>query len=86
MQVTNTTFPATASRLDSNLVYFREILRFTEDEIDREREAAISYFNQRFGLDFSNVDPDELGQRVLGMPHFNPSCSHILAQWFTIGG
>ena len=72
MQVTNDTFPATASSLDSNLVFFREILRFTEDEIDREREAAISYFNQRFGLDFSNVDPNELGQRVLGNATFQP--------------
>ena len=72
VQVTNVTYPSTATILDSNLVYFRETLRFTEEEIEREREAAMRYFNQRFGLDFSNVEPDELGQRVLGNATFRP--------------
>lgn len=72
VQVTNTTFPATSSSLDADLTYFRETLQFTEDEIDREREAAISYFNQRFGLDFSDIEPDEMGRRVLGNATFQP--------------
>ena len=71
MQITDTMFTA-GSILDADLVYFRETLRFTEEEIDREREAAIDFFNQRFGLDYSNIEPDELGQRVLGNTTFRP--------------
>ena len=72
MQITDTTFPATSTQLDADLTYYRQVLRFTEDEIDREREAAISFFNRRFGLDFSNIEPDEQGQRVLGNATFRP--------------
>ena len=71
MQITDTMFTA-GSIVDADLVYFRETLRFTEEEIDREREAAIDFFNQRFGLDYSNIEPDELGQRVLGNTTFRP--------------
>ena len=71
MQVTDTTFPI-GSIVDADLVFFRETLRFTEEEIDREREAAIDFFNQRFGLDYSKIEPDELGQRVLGNTTFRP--------------
>ena len=47
-------------------------LEFTEDEINQEREAAISYFNRTFGLDFSNIESDEQGQHVLGNATFRP--------------
>ena len=72
MQITDTTFPADSKQLDSDLTYYRQVLKFTEDEIDREREAAIRYFNRTFGLDFSNIEPDEQGQRVLGNATFRP--------------
>ena len=72
MQITNTTFPASSTQLDADLTYYRNILKFTEDEIDREREAAISYFTRYYGLDFSNIVPDEQGQRVLGNATFRP--------------
>ena len=72
MQITNTTFPVSSTQLDADLTYYRQVLKFTEDEIDREREAAISYFNRTFGLDFSNIEPDEQGQRVLGNATFQP--------------
>jgi len=42
--VTNVTFPISASSFDPNLVHFRKILHFTEEEIDREREAAMRFF------------------------------------------
>ena len=35
--ITNVTYPASSNFLDPELVYYREILRFTEQEIDRER-------------------------------------------------
>ena len=44
--VINVTFPIPASFLDPNHVYYREILHCTEEEIDREREAAIQFFTE----------------------------------------
>ena len=70
--VTNVTFPISASFLDPNHVYYREVLRFTEEEIDREREAAIQFFSDFSGLDFTNVEPNEQGQRILGNATFEP--------------
>ena len=61
MVVNNVTFPASSSFLDSDLVFYREVLRFTEEEIDRERETAMNFYRDFYGLDFTNVQPDELG-------------------------
>ena len=70
MQITNMTFPTTSTQLDADLTYYRQVLKFTEDEIDCERENAINFFKQYYGLDFSNIEPDEQGQRVLGNATF----------------
>ena len=56
--ITNVTYPASSNFLDPELVYYRKILRFTEQEIDREREAAIQFFRDFYGLDFANVEPN----------------------------
>ena len=72
MVITNLTYPASRSFLDSDLVFYREILRFTTEETDREREAALQFFIDTFGLDFTNVEPDEQGQRILGNATFLP--------------
>ena len=69
--VTNVTITA-VSFVDSNHVYYREVLRFTNEEIDQEREAAIQFFRDIYGLDFTNVEPDEQGQRILGNATFHP--------------
>ena len=60
--VTNVTYPTSSSILDSNHVFYREVLRFTDEEIDREREAAIQFFRDTYGLDFTDVEQDEQGQ------------------------
>ena len=70
--VTNVTFPASASFLDSDLVFYRRVLRFTEEEIDRDREAAMQFFRDTYGLDFTNIEPNEQGQRTLGNATFEP--------------
>ena len=36
---------------------------FTEEEIVQVTEDAIQFFNTRFGLDFSQSEPDEWGHR-----------------------
>ena len=51
--VTNVTYPASATFLDSDLVFYRKVLRFTE-EIDRETKAAMQFFSDTYGLDFTN--------------------------------
>ena len=70
--VTNVTFPISANFLDPNHFYYREVLRFTEEEVDREREAAIQFFRDFYGLDFTNIEPNEQGQRILGNATFEP--------------
>ena len=54
---------APISILDSSLSYFRDVMRFTEEEIAQVEEDAMQFYNTRFGLDFSQSEPDEWGQR-----------------------
>ena len=69
----NVTFPITASFFDPDLVHFRKTLRFTEEEIDREREAAMRFYKDMYGLDFTSIEPNDQGQRILGNATFEPS-------------
>ena len=48
---------------DSSLSFFREVMLFTEEEIVQVTNDAIQFYNTRFGLDFSQSEPNELGQR-----------------------
>ena len=61
-----------ASNQDLDLTFFREELRFTEAEIDLARRSAIDFFNTRFGLDFSQVDPNVPERRVFQNATFEP--------------
>ena len=55
-----------ASRLnefpDPEMSFFRDILRFTEGETQEVVEAAIQHYNTQFGLDFSNIQPNNANQ------------------------
>ena len=88
--VTNVTFPVSAPFLDSDLVFYRKVLRFTEEEIDRDREAAIQFFRDTYGLDFTNIESNEQGQKTLGnatfesvMLPFNFTC--VYNSWLVNG-
>ena len=35
---------------------------FTEEEIEQVTEDAIQFYNTKYGLDFSQSEPNELGQ------------------------
>ena len=70
--VYNVTFSTSTNFLDTELVYYRKVLRFTEQEIDQEREAAMQFFNDTYGLDFTNIQPNQQRQRVLGNATFEP--------------
>ena len=86
----NTTIPISASSLDPNLVFYRKVLRFTEQEIDRDREAAMQFYNDMFGLDFTSIEPNNQGQRILGNATFEPSRSpynytYVFNSWLVSG-
>ena len=42
--VTNVTLPNPVRFLDSDLVFYRQVLRFTDEEIVRDTEAAMLFF------------------------------------------
>ena len=67
----NVTIPISSSSLDPDL----KILRFTEKEIDRDREAAMGFFEDMYGLDVTSIEPNEQGQRILGNATFEPNLS-----------
>ena len=47
--------------VDTNFTFFREVLGFDDAEIQQETQNAFQFFNERFGLDFSLLEPNELG-------------------------
>ena len=49
---------------DPNLNLFRNVLKFTEQEIQTATQSAIEYFNTTFGLDFSESEPNQQGHRI----------------------
>ena len=49
--------------VDTNLTFFREVLEFDEAEIQQETQNAFQFINEKFGLDFSKTEPNELGIR-----------------------
>ena len=55
---------------DPNYTYYRDTLCFTDARVEQEKENAIQYYNTQFGLDFSNAEPNELGQRFVGNARF----------------
>ena len=61
------------SILDSDLTFFRDVMLFTKEEIVQVEEDAIQFFNTRFGLDFSQSEPDEWGQRFYQNATFFPA-------------
>ena len=87
---TNMTIPISASYFDPDLVFYRKVLCFTEEEIDREREAAMRFYNDMYGLDFTSIQPNEQGQRVLNNATFEPGTSpfnftYVFNSWLVSG-
>ena len=63
----------TTRALDTNLTYFREVLRFTEQEIEQHTQNAIQFFNTTYGLDFSQSQPNAQGERFYQNATFFPA-------------
>ena len=62
---------------DPNITFYRENLRFSDAEVEQERNNALQYFKTQFGLDFSNAEPNQLGQRVVGNASFEFSSERV---------
>ena len=90
MFITNVTYPASRDMLDSEHVYYREVLGYTEEQINAEREAALRFYRDVYGLNFTDVEPDAYGQRVLGNATFRPVMSpynstFVFNRWLVSG-
>ena len=64
---------------DPNLTFFRNVLKFTEQEIQTATQSAIEYYNTTFGLDFSESEPNQQGQRIFQNAYFFPGKAPIIA-------
>ena len=53
----------TGQQADPNLTYLRDVLGYSDDQIQREVQNSLQFFSERFGLEFSLSQPNELGQR-----------------------
>ena len=64
--------PLAFIQADTDLSFFRDVMLFTEEEIEQVTEDAIQFFNTMYGLDFSQSEPNELGQRFFQNATFFP--------------
>ena len=62
-----------AALVDTNLTFFREVIGFDDVEIQQETQNAFQFFNERFGLDFSQAEPNELGICFFENATFQPN-------------
>ena len=86
-----TVIPASLGRVfDPNLTYFREVLGYSDDEIQQEVQNALQFFSERFGLEFSLTQPNELGQRFFQNATLLPivrqvNFNAVLSRWILSG-
>ncbi len=55
-----------STSVDSDYTFFRDIMRFSDEEIEMATQDAIKFFDTQFGLDFSQLTPNAQGQRTVG--------------------
>ena len=67
---------------DPDYAFYRQTLGFTDAEVQQEEENAIQHFKTQFGVDFTNVEPNEMGQRIL--PNATMSFGRILSNFTAI--
>ena len=52
--------PAGPGNSDTSLTFFTDLLGYSDDEIQQEIRNALQFFSERFGLEFSLTQPNEL--------------------------
>ena len=88
--VPTSAFRLPAGDFDTNLTFFSEVLGYSDDEIQQEIQNALQFFSERFGLEFSLSQPNELGLRffqnaTLQPVRRNPGIRAILNRWRLTG-
>ena len=78
--------PILASYIDPDLVLYRQVMQFTEEEIDWDREAAMQFYKDMYGLDFTSIEPNDQGQRIWEMQHLNLTRVPTTIHLFSIAG
>ena len=69
--ISNNTFASVDAGPDTDNTFFRNVARFTSEEIEADLQNAINFYSTRFGLDYSS-EPDELGVRRFQNTTFSP--------------
>ena len=64
--------PSQVTLADPELTFFKETMRFTEEEIPHILADAMNFFNSTFGLDFTASPPNERNERFLGNAKMSP--------------
>ena len=87
--------PASAIRVptgdfDTNLTFFSDVLGYSDDEIQQEVQNALQFFSERFGLEFSLTQPNELGLRFFQNATLQPvrrttGINAIVNRWILTG-
>ena len=70
---------------DPNLTFFRNVLKFSEQEIQTATQSAIEYFNTTFGLDFSESEPNQQSQQIFQNASFSVQLlllQKLIAGWW----
>ena len=89
--VTDLVVPASSLQFaDPEMRFYTEILRFTTEEINQEMENAIQFYATQFGVNFSNVEPNDANQRFLPTAVFEPTripvnCTLVDNHWIVTG-
>lgn len=70
----NETYPLSIreNRFDFDLVFFREVMGFSDREIENAEAEALDFFATRYGLDFRAIKPNANNQRFLQNVTFFP--------------
>ena len=76
---------------DPNLTFLSDVLGYSDDQIQQEVQNSLQFFSERFGLDFSLSQPNELGHRFFQNATLQPVIQAnilghaIINRWFLTG-
>ena len=57
---------------DPEFTFFRDVLKYRDEDIRHAAEDAFRFFNETYGLDFSTAPPNPQHQLTLGNAQLNP--------------
>ena len=63
---------ATMDIMDPELTFFKTYLKFRDSDIQHTTDDAIRFFNNRYGLDFSDSSPNEKNERFFQNATMSP--------------